>query len=82
LLIRYVLHPVSYLAVLLFLNGDMAHGSGSCRPMPVLLSRLKLNHRRNTSNKGGLDLSRTGLSEGSESEERLPPYCATAPGVR
>ena len=33
-----VLHPVDNLPVELFLNGDVCHGGGQRRPMPVLLA--------------------------------------------
>src|SRR6476646_1531639 len=39
LLVTHVLHPVHYLAVFLFLNGDVRHGRRRRSSMPVLLTR-------------------------------------------
>src|SRR4051794_30801079 len=39
LLVGDVLHPVHYLPILLFLDGDVRHGSGRSSAVPVLLVR-------------------------------------------
>src|SRR5579862_7507565 len=38
------LHPLDYLAVFLFLNGDVRHGRARCGPMPVLFAWREPNH--------------------------------------
>src|SRR5436305_1785145 len=44
LLVADLFHPVDDLAVLLFLNGNMRHGSGGGGAVPVLLARREPDH--------------------------------------
>ena len=44
LFVADLFHPVNGLAVKLFLNGNVRHGSGWRRAVPVLFARRKPNH--------------------------------------
>jgi hypothetical protein len=44
LLVSDLFHPFNHLAVEIFLDGDMRHGGGRTRAVPMLLARRKPDH--------------------------------------
>src|SRR5215204_877592 len=71
LLVGHVLHPVDALAVELFLNGDVSHGSGRRRPVPVPFAWREPDGITGLDRLDGAALTLSPAAAGSD-DQRLP----------